>query len=337
MKGRSAYVAITRGTCMTDPQIAPPPVSLREPINTKRLAEVIKYIENHLHILQPKGQNRAHDKVREVYSWLCSLRDSPPERVEYRYATGIGRLYVSGGSKSVRSKTMQDCYKGLMAPLIGHVGHDIDIENSLPSLTIQWLDMFGERSAELPLDSLRDFVNHREKWFEGIGEWHGCDRDTAKHLVLVTLFGGDPSWKLEVEQKSDVLYPKLQQLVTDLAVVRHNVVTWQNEIPKYKELYNQKLKQKRGDVAATERSMFSLYTHEVEDVVMGHLRDFMALQKIEIFALIFDGMITSACSDAILRAAEAYVEDQTGLHIKLAEKPLFGLQNQPIPELACLM
>ena len=337
MKGRSAYVAITRGTCMTDPQIAPPPVSLREPINTKRLAEVIKYIENHLHILQPKGQNRAHDKVREVYSWLCSLRDSPPERVEYRYATGIGRLYVSGGSKSVRSKTMQDCYKGLRAPLIGHVGHDIDIENSLPSLTIQWLDMFGERSAELPLDSLRDFVNHREKWFEGIGEWHGCDRDTAKHLVLVTLFGGDPSWKLEVEQKSDVLYPKLQQLVTDLAVVRHNVVTWQNEIPKYKELYNQKLKQKRGDVAATERSMFSLYTHEVEDVVMGHLRDFMALQKIEIFALIFDGMITSACSDAILRAAEAYVEDQTGLHIKLAEKPLFGLQNQPIPELACLM
>ena len=69
----------------------------------------------------------------------------------------------------------------------------------------------------------------------------------------------------------------------------------------------------------------------------GYLRDFMALQNIEIFALIFDGMITSACSDPLLRAAEAYVEDQTGLHIKLAEKPLFGLQNQPIPELACLM
>ena len=219
---------------------------------------------------------------------------------------------------------------------ISHKGHDIDIESSLPSLTIQWLDMmFGE--ADLPLDSLRNYVNHRVKWLEGIAAWHGCDRDTAKHLVLVTLYGGDPSWKLEVERNSDLPYPELQQLVTDLAVVRHNVVTWQNEIPKYKELYNQKLKQKRGDVAATERSMFSLYTHEVEDVVMGHLRDFMALEKIEIFALIFDGMITSTCSDALLRAAEAYVEGQTGLHIKLAEKPLFGpLQNEPIPELACL-
>ena len=316
--------------------VVPPSVSLREPIDTTRLADVIGYIENHMHILQPKCQNRAHDKVREVHSWLCSLRDNPPERVEYRYATGIGRLYVSGGSKNVRSKTMQDCYKGLRAALIGNKGHDIDIENSLPSLTLQWLDMFGERSAELPLDSLRDYVNHRDKWFQEIGEWHGCDREMAKQLVLVTLFGGDPSGKLEVERNSDFLYPELQQLVTDLAVVRHNVVTWQNEILKYKELYNKKLKQKRGDVAATERSMFSLYTHEVEDIVMGYLRDFMALQKIEIFALIFDGMITSACSDPLLRAAEAYVEDQTGLHIKLAEKLLFGLQNQAIPELACL-
>ena len=86
----------------------------------------------------------------------------------------------------MRSKTMQDCYKGLRAPLIGHKGHDIDIENSLPSLTLQWLDMtFGE--ANLPLDSLRDYVNHRDKWFEGIGQWHGCDRDTAKQLVIVTL------------------------------------------------------------------------------------------------------------------------------------------------------
>ena len=46
-------------------------------------------------------------------------------------------------------------------------------------------------------------------------------------------------------------------------------------------------------------------------------------------------MITSECSEALLQGAEAHIADY-GWSIKLAEKPLYGLQDQQIPELAVL-
>ena len=82
--------------------------------------------------------------------------------------------------------------------------------------------------------------------------------------------------------------------------------------------------------------MFALYIHEIEDFVMGHVMDFLASQRIEVFSLIFDGVISSDCSEQLLRETEAYVEEACRFRIKLAEKPLYGLQDQPVPELACI-
>eukprot|EP00966_Prymnesium_polylepis_P121987 2819780-Prymnesium_polylepis.1 len=67
------------------------------------------------------------------------MRELCPLRVRYYFKDGIGRLYAKGETKTERSKSMQGCFSGLRAPLIGHIGHDIDIENSLPVLTAQWL------------------------------------------------------------------------------------------------------------------------------------------------------------------------------------------------------
>merc|ERR1711965_1185290 len=103
-----------------------------------------------------------------------------PKLKEYYYSHGIGRLYVKGGSKTERSKSMQGCFKGLRAALIGHVGHDIDIENSLPSLTVQWLDKLVDLGkAELSSDEyvlLKDYVNDRTSWLSEIQKFHGCNR-----------------------------------------------------------------------------------------------------------------------------------------------------------------
>ena len=82
--------------------------------------------------------------------------------------------------------------------------------------------------------------------------------------------------------------------------------------------------------------MFSIYTHELEDLVMGYLRKFMASQSVQVFSLVYDGMITSHCSEQLLRDAETFVEESCGLRIQLVEKPLHGLQDEPVPELACM-
>eukprot|EP00966_Prymnesium_polylepis_P156481 3615447-Prymnesium_polylepis.1 len=114
-------------------------LSLDEPLNLDKLNEIIASIQSRQHVLLPVGQSKEHDKVRDVLKYLMAMRKRPVV-TEYAYLSGIGRLYVKGGTKTERSKSLQGCFKGLRAPLIGHVGHDIDIENSLPTLAVQWLE-----------------------------------------------------------------------------------------------------------------------------------------------------------------------------------------------------
>ena len=273
----------------------------------------------------------------KVLTYLEQMKKQPMLK-EYYYSHGIGRLYVKGGSSTVRSKSMQGCFKGLRAALIGHIGHDIDIENSLPSLTVQWLDkLVKSGKAELSSDDyvlLKDYVNDRAAWLSEIQKFHGCDRDSAKNLVLVTLFGGDPKWHLKKNAtlNTSIVYPRLQQLVDELSTVRRKVVKFRNQLPKYRKMYERKLK-KKGSEEAAMRSAFAIYTQEIEDWVMEKVREYIWSQGIEIYSLIHDGLITSACTDQLLRGIEDYIA-QHGWDIRLAEKPLHGLQDAPIPELA---
>ena len=78
------------------------------------------------------------------------------------------------------------------------------------------------------------------------------------------------------------------------------------------------------------RSVFAIYTQEIEDCVMEKIREYLWSQNVKIYSLIHDGMITSDCSEYLLRGAEEHIADY-GWAIKLAEKPLFGLQDQQIP------
>ena len=48
-------------------------------------------------------------------------------------------------------------------------------------------------------------------------------------------------------------------------------------------------------------------------------------------------LIASACNGELLRGVERRVLECTGYAISLAEKPLFGMQDAPIPELAPLI
>eukprot|EP00966_Prymnesium_polylepis_P266596 6159071-Prymnesium_polylepis.1 len=125
--------------------------------------------------------------------------------------------------------------------------------------------------------------------------------------------------------------------MAQLTAVRHKVVVFQNKLPKYRKLYmyQRKLKEKGGDVFKTERSLFSLCTHELEDCVMEKIREYIWSQGVEIFAQIHDGLITSESSDDLLRGAENYTAE-FGWHIRLVEKSLYGLQDNTIPELTPL-
>ena len=205
---------------------------------------------------------------------------------------------------------------------------------------MQWLDKLVElEKADLcsqDFEILKDYVNDRLNWLNDIQEFHGCDREAAKNLVLVTFFGGDPKWHLEKHctLNIDRTFPRLEKIKDELRIIRRKVVTFQNELPKYKRLFDRKLKEKGSEDAAM-RSAFSIYTQEIEDCVMEKIREYIWAQGIQIFCLIHDGLITSECSNELLRGIENHVAEY-GWKIRLDEKPLYGLQEQPIPELAPL-
>ena len=316
-------------------------LALEEPISMEKLKDIIAFIKSREHILLEPGKDRQHDKVREVLLYLEEM-EKQPKRKEYHYSHGIGRRYVNGeGSGSfARTKSMQGCFKGLRAPLIGHIGHDMDIENAQPSLTVQWLEKLVDLGkADLTPDDfslLKDYVDDRATWLSEIQKYHGCDREAAKTLVILTLFGGDPKYHLKQYATLNVgsLLPRLEGMVDQLSLTRHKVVTFQNKDPRYYEMYKRKLCEKGSEEAAI-RSAFSIYQHELEDCVIEKIMEYLLSQNIDIFSLIYDGLIVSDCSEEIMRGAEAYVL-QFGWTIRLAEKPLYGLHNQKIPELAPL-
>ena len=64
---------------------------------------------------------------------------------------------------------------------------------------------------------------------------------------------------------------------------------------------------------------------------MEKIREYIWSQGIDIYSLIHDGLITSACSDQLLRGIEDYIA-QHGWDIRLAEKPLHGLQDGAAPD-----
>lgn len=121
--------------------------------------------------------------------------------------------------------------KGVRKALIGKYGHDIDIANSLPCITLQWVRMLIDCGLDLNNDdlvSLEYFVSNRDEFYKGLMDHHNIDCNTAKNIVLVVLFGGDPSYHL-----SDEMYPPLATMREDLLVVRSRVVDFQCTLPKY--------------------------------------------------------------------------------------------------------
>lgn len=323
-------------------------LKLKEPINENRLDEIIEYVRSIEYGLLPDSRNtctnkklsakqKENDKVRDILEFLYSLKGQLKDgfnEVEYYYKDDIGRLYAKGETTKMRSRSMQGCFSGLRAALIGLLGYDVDIENSLPVITTQWLQflMNEKKIPEIVMEYFLDYVENRDEWLQKIMEYHECTRDQAKTIVLIVMFGGEPNFNhlKEMPKNQYRPHPKVRKLADELSEIRKIVVD--SLEPDYKELCDLKRAEK-NDENAYYRSVFAILTHEQEDKIMRVIREFFKAMEIEIYALIHDGLIVSQCNDELLENAVAQIQIETGYEIKLCEKPLHGLQDSDIKEL----
>ena len=78
--------------------------------------------------------------------------------------------------------------------LVGAWCHDVDIVNSIPSLLVQFLQQPLEHGCVDLADEdhavMRQYVENRDAWLQGIMQHHAVDREAAKQLVLRVMYGG---------------------------------------------------------------------------------------------------------------------------------------------------
>ena len=315
-------------------------IELIEPIDVERAYDVIFSIKSRIHGMLPDkrgekttGLQKQHDKVRDILEFLMWIRGNGEgeNKVRYYRNEGMGRLYAKGQTKGQRSKSLQGCFKDLRATLVGAVGHDIDIENSLPVITVQWLDRLCKEGLECVYPLLREYVEERARWLQEIMRYHNCSRDQAKTLILVTMFGGDPKNHLKELPKNNYrTWSSLKKLSEELKIVRNVVVNT------HRDVLNMFRETSDKDDEALYRSVFSILTHEEEARCMKAMRGYLTKQHVEVYAIIHDGMILSKCDDELMRGSEEAVFDETGYRLTVAEKPLYGKQDDKIESLECI-
>ena len=335
-QSRAAYEV--RKTLMT-PTPQGPILPRREVVDVERLNGTLQHLDEHKHLLQGEGMS----KVRDVYDYLkrlkSSLVDNAYINVEY-HKNLIGNHFARGGSEDERSVSMQGCFRGLRAMLVGAHFHDVDMANAIPNLLVQFLENPDEHEVhDLHLSEfvhIKEYVEHRGVWLTEIASHHDISRDSAKELVLRVMYGGSyETWLTEnVKVNTNNVCKRVRDLYRSMRKVRTKVLSsekWSCILSWTRE----KKKQAGEDECA--RSAFALITQELQDRVL--LQADRAFRELGwcVASLIFDGMLVKHREDAnlaeTLRLVEESVLEHTSYRIQLLEKPLYGQQDAPIPEL----
>ena len=130
------------------------------------------------------------------------------------------------------------------------------------------------------------------------------------------------------------VYEPVAMLERSMRVVRDKVLgssKWAHVL----ELKRQQ--EPRGEEERHRRSAFAIVTQELQDRVLCEIDRSMKQQGWRVPSLILDGLHVDHRDDADLEAAmrqaERDVLERTSYRIRLLEKPLYGLQDAPIPEL----
>ena len=265
-------------------------------------------------------------------------------RVEYEHKGSRGRRWAKGeplprrpGERRERTATLQSMHSDLRPVLVGQRGHDIDCENGDFRLIASFPAKYG---VYTPIPYVCSYVGERGQWLAEIQRIHGVDEKTAKRLPNIVSNGG--SYRTWLDQNALPRIPRSQwfqpvlRLQKELLELRKELF----EHPEFKSLVGNEGARLRSESAKSEfgieASLMSRIVQTCEDEVLRIVDRVFFNCGWDTLALVFDGLIVEPSAavptedrrdlEYVLRKAEQACEAQ-GWRIKLAEKPLHGLQQ----------
>ena len=293
-----------------------------------------------------------------VESLYDMLKDFPADNdgcvvheVEYeqRDPSFRGRLFAKGkvvkveGDIYPRSATLQGMHKDLRAALVGKFAHDIDCENSEVRLICS---LAAQHNLESLIPTIIQYRDNRGKWLELIQSCHNVSEADAKRLPNIILSGGRyETWARSMKvvpmdkQSTDPDLKKLKKFVFDLYAQCHAIRDKLLEHPRFgwTSVDQNKLINEDGKSENKAKSeLLPTIVRSCENEVLGLIHRHFAAQGCRVRAKVFDGLVAEPGPDAktknlveVMKSAETACLS-FGWDIRLLEKPLFRLHNEPI-------
>ena len=245
----------------------------------------------------------------------------------YERRNGIGRLYSGIGKRPI---SIQGCYKDLRPRLCSN-SKCFDMSNAIPTLLVQWCKYLQEAGCPLTQSDykfLDEYVQNRKMWIYEIMSHHECNRESAKRLILIALYGGDPKYainrndedRVNVGARHDNVWSKLMGFSESLSSMRDKIIDFQLTLPQYQNLYRIKRDQKGSDKKAR-ISLFAIMTQELEAIVLDTIVEYCKNNEIDVHSLIFDGIMVdkNVISSDFIKGVQEYVSE-IGLSITLVQE-----------------
>lgn len=286
--------------------------------NEMNIVKTELFDENVLAHLKSIDMLESDRKILNKY--LKNDKSVGKRKVQYKlssYSHNLGRLYPDKGLSlgcmrwDIRNPA---CYKYYW---------DIDFVNC------QMVILYNEmKQIKLPTNTIEKFVNNRDEILTMINN----DRDIAKKVVLKVLYGGCNDFLGELS------YEDLQNLDLELAKETKTLIDdLKNEIYPFKEYiwtkYSHLHDKRVGNCILNKRpnpkcSMLSLHLQTIERELLLLLDNFLFENNRHLDVLIHDGGYVRKLPNEnyfpenLLRQAEKYIFDKSGIDIKLKQKEI---------------
>lgn len=252
-----------------------------------------------------------------------------------------GKLVKSEDDAYPRSATLQGMHKDLRAALVGKFAHDIDCENSEVRLICSLASQHDMTSL---IPTIIDYRDNRNRWLVLIQQCHSVSESEAKRLPNIILSGGRyETWaralKLSIDKnptRPDA--KKVKKFVFGLYAECHAIRDKLLEHPRFRwtSVDRKKLVADGKTENKAKSELLPTIVRSCENEVLGIIHRHFVAQKWRIRAKVFDGLIAEPGPEATMRLLNDVMRSTekacaySGWDVRLIEKPLHGLHDQPI-------
>ena len=254
-----------------------------------------------------------------------------------------GRLFAKGTTihvtddKYPRKATLQSMHKELRNALVGSFAYDVDCENSEYRLICS---LASQLSLEHLVPTIINYRDKRKIYIGMICDRYGVSIEEAKRLPNIILSSGMYKTWLRIVNRTSCGDDPVRKFATNLAVeiraLRHELL----KHPRFgwTAIDREYLKSIGKSDGAIDALLLPRIIQSCENEVLGIIhRSFHRSQWIT-RAKVFDGLIVEPypeCIDATSGLKQALADATTacalqGWNVVLLEKPLHGLQDQPL-------